>query len=102
MRSIIEKYYNELLNNIHDIRGEALVNQALQQQIQPDDIVILNDGRFYREYRQDVYAIDQIEDSWLHQLLQLHLSRSGIYDLLPEGLFHQPAADRQSNNTAAE
>ena len=102
MRSIIEKYYNELKAFKHDIRGEALVNQALHQNIQPDDIVILNDGRFYREYRPDVYAVDRIEDSWLHQLLQLRLSRSGIYDLLPEGLFHQPVADRKSINTAGE
>jgi hypothetical protein len=102
MKSVIEKYYTELLNNIHDIKGEALVNQGLQQRIQPEDIVILNDGRFFREYRQDVYAIDQIEDSWLHQLLQLRLSRSGLYDLLPEGLFHQPIADRKSNKSAAE
>jgi hypothetical protein len=102
MRSVIEKYYNELLKNVHDIKGEALVNQALQHEILRDDIVILNDGRFFREYRQDVYAIDQIEDNWRHQLLQLRLSRSGLYDLLPEGLFHQPMADRKSNKSAAE
>jgi hypothetical protein len=100
MRDSIEKFYNELTNLATDIRGEALVNQA--HGIHPDHIVVSNDGRFFREYRHDVYAIDLVEDSWLHQLIQLHLSRSGIYDLLPEGLFHQAVADRKSNNSAAE
>lgn len=100
MRDTIEKFYKELVAYSTDIRGEALVNQATA--IHPDHIVISNDGRFYREYRNDVYAVDLVEDSWLHQLLQLHLSRSGLYDLLPEGLFHQAVADRTSNNSAAE
>ena len=74
-----------------------MANHALQNNVHPDDFVVLHDGRFYREYRTDVYAINKIDDAWLHQLLQLRLSRSGLYDLVPEGLFHQSYTGAKSN-----
>lgn len=98
----IEKFFSELSANLYDIKAEALANQALRHNVHADDFVVLNDGRFYREYRPDVYAIDRIDDARLHQLLQLRLSRSGLYDLVPEGLFHQPFNGAKSNNSAAD
>ena len=98
----IDDFIHGLSRFFHDIKAEALINQALQKSMHPDDFVVLNDGRFYREYRNDLYAVDQIDDSWLYQLLQLHLSRSGLYDLVPEGLFHQSFTDSKSVNTAGE
>jgi hypothetical protein len=85
----IETFFNELSGHVYDIKAEVLANHALQNKVHPDDFVVLPDGRFYREYRHDLYAVNKIEDAWLRQLLQLRLSRSGLYDLVPEGLFHQ-------------
>ena len=70
-QNAIEHFFNELSGNLHDIKAEALANQALQHDLHPDDFVVLPDGRFYREYRTDLYAINKIDDAWLHQLLQL-------------------------------
>lgn len=100
-QNAIEYFFNELSGNLHDIKAEALTNQALQHDLHPDDFVVLPDGRFYREYRTDLYAFNKIEDFRFHQLLQLRLSRSGLYDLVPEGLFHQ-SFSAKSNNSAAE
>ena len=96
----IDIFYNELSSQLHDIKAEVLANHALQNKVHPDDFVVLHDGRFYREYRTDLYAINKIEDAWLHQLLQLRLSRSGLYDLVPEGLFHQSYNGSKSNAAA--
>jgi hypothetical protein len=101
-KDAIEIFFNELSANLHDIKAETLANQALQNNVHPDDFVVLSDGRFYREYRNDLYAIDRIDDSWIYQLLQLRLSRSGLYDLVPEGLFHQPYNSDKANSSAAE
>jgi len=98
----IENFFNELSANLYDIKAEALANQALLHNVHPEDFVVLPDGRFYREYRTDLYAIDKIDDSRLHQLLQLRLSRSGLYDLVPEGLFHQSYNGARSGNSAAD
>lgn len=102
MQKNINDLFKELSGNLYDLKCEALINQALKHGIRPDDFVVINDGRFFREYRNDVYALDRIEDAWRRDLLQLHLSRSGLYDLLPEGLFHQPAADRKANESVSE
>lgn len=101
-QNAIEFFFNELSANVYDIKAEALANQGLQHNLHPDDFVVQPDGRFYREYRSDVYAINKIEDSWLHQLLQLRLSRAGLYDLVPEGLFHQPYNGARSNSSAGD
>jgi hypothetical protein len=96
----IEKLFEELTTNHYDIRAEALIAQVMQQ-VGAGNIVAVNDGRFFREYRKDLYAVNRIEDSWKHQLLQLRLSRTGLYDLLPEGLFHQPAGENRSDAVSA-
>jgi hypothetical protein len=96
----IDTFFNELSGNLHDIKAEVMANHALQNNVHPDDFVVLHDGRFYREYRADVYAINKIDDAWRHQLLQLRLSRSGLYDLVPEGLFHQSHTGTKSNSAA--
>ncbi len=98
----IETFFKELSANLYDIKAETLVNQALQNNLHPDDFVALHDGRFVREYRSDLYDFNQVEDSRLHQLLQLRLSRSGLYDLVPEGLFHQSYTGVKPNSSAAE
>jgi hypothetical protein len=96
----IEKLFEELSGNRYDIRAEALVGQVLQQ-AGVGNLVAINDGRFFREYRKDLYVVDRIEDSWKQQLLQLHLSRTGLYDMLPEGLFHQPVGESNRNDSAS-
>lgn len=96
----IEIFFNELSGQVHDIKAEVLANHALQNQVHPDDFVVLPDGCFYREYRNDLYATNKIEDAWLHRLLQLRLSRSGLYDLVPEGLFHQSYNNTKSSSAA--
>ncbi|HUP14276.1 MAG TPA: hypothetical protein VM187_18770 [Niastella sp.] len=99
---LIEKLHKELSGFLPDIKAETLVSQALQNNLHPDDLVARHDGRFVREYRTDVYHIDKIDDNRLHQLLQLRLSRSGLYDLVPEGLFHQSYTTSKENSSAAE
>jgi hypothetical protein len=99
-KDAIETFYNELSARLHDIKAETLVNQALQNNLHPDDFVAMHDGRFVREYRPDLYDVNKVEDSRLLQLLQLRLSRSGLYDLVPEGLFHQSYTGKPSTSAA--
>ncbi len=99
-KDAIETFYNELSARLYDIKAETLVNQALQNNLHADDLVAMHDGRFVREYRPDLYDISKVEDSRLLQLLQLRLSRSGLYDLVPEGLFHQSYTGKPGSSAA--
>lgn len=99
-RNNIQQLYTELTTSLFDIRCEALVNQALKQSVQAEDLVVLPNGHFFREYRKDLLAVDRIEDARRFEMLQLRLSRIGLYDLLPEGLFHQPSPGNQIGSVA--
>jgi Type VI secretion, TssG len=98
----VENLYTELRENLNDIKCEALLNHALGSGLRKDDFVVLNNGHFFREYRPDVYGVEMLEDTWMRQALQLRLSRNGLYDLLPEGIFHQPLLNRNNVISAAE
>lgn len=100
--AIIDNFFEELATILYDVKCEALINQGMQQSIRPEDFTVTCDGHFYREYRKDLYHLSRLEDSWHNESLELHLSRAGIYDFLPEGLFHQPITDRKNNRTVAD
>lgn len=96
----IEQLYRELLSNHFDIKAEALMNQGLKNQVHHEDFVVLPNGHFYREYRKDLLLVDRLEDNRRYDWLQLRLSRIGLYDLLPEGLFHQSTPGTHQGSAA--
>lgn len=87
---LIEKLQHELRRTGCDARAEACFALALDQGLSVEDILVGFDSLFYREYSRDIMFSEIREDAAKKLLLQVHLSRGGIYDLLPEGLFFQP------------
>jgi hypothetical protein len=96
-KSIIETLQDEIANSSSDIKAEAQLALALEKGLQTDDFMISCDKRFTREYSKDVVSADLKEIAGMQNILNIHLSRSGIYDLLPEGLFFQ-TPKRSSKN----
>ena len=100
---LLEKTAAELANRTADIKAEAWIALALEKGLQPTEIVAANNDSFEREYTRDIHDVDVVEADWLNHYLELHLSRPGFYDLLPEGLFFQPnVADMQRVLSIAE
>ncbi|MCH5721010.1 hypothetical protein [Niabella hibiscisoli] len=73
-----------------DVRAEVLLNHLRENGLLDESFVVSNNGFFYREFTKDIYAAAVAEDQWFRQYLEVALSRSGFYDMLPEALFHQP------------
>jgi hypothetical protein len=71
------------------LRAEALCAALLERGYSFDDLVIKRLGTFKRSYRNDIEAVTVKTDDGDGQL-ELSVNRDGIYDRLPEGLFHQP------------
>lgn len=80
----------ELASLSCDAKAEVLVAEAMGKQFSDQDFMIFCDGLFAREYSSDLTKIELKEDLKNLEMLQLHLTRAGIYDHLPEGLFYQP------------
>jgi hypothetical protein len=69
-----------------DIRAELFFDSLLKAGIPDDDVNIKNNGLFYRRYSKDVLsAAADVNDS---DIINIALSRDGIYDIMPESLTH--------------
>ncbi|MEO5682173.1 MAG: type VI secretion system baseplate subunit TssG [Chitinophagaceae bacterium] len=87
--SLIEQLQLEMQKAGYDVKAEPQLLQALEQGLLYDDFLVSCDGLFRREYSRDIVKSDVKEDGRRQSILELHLSRSGLYDQLPEGLFFQ-------------
>jgi len=81
--------YKELTDTYQNLKAEVFVTEILENsELDLADIDIFNQSTFSRSYRRDV--IDFKIDSYSRDTdkLQFHIARNGLYDTLPEGLFH--------------
>lgn len=99
---MIELLHREMLKSSWDIKIEPQLVLALEKGLLYEDLMVSFDSLFYREYSKDVFMTELKEDVRKKKILQLHLSRSGIYDQLPEGLFFQPGEGGKHVSTPSE
>lgn len=82
----LEYIYEELISVYQNLKAEVVVAELKKNtSIHEDDIIIKNKSTFRRSHRRDILDIATIDDD---NKLHLNLSRNGLYDYLPEGLFH--------------
>ncbi|MFD3000319.1 type VI secretion system baseplate subunit TssG [Pontibacter toksunensis] len=99
--AFITQLQQEIKSNFSDIKAESLLAIATASGLTEDDFMIASDSLFSRAYSRDVLFSALEEDASKRIFLQLHLSRSGLYDALPEGVFHQPTKSSRSVANAA-
>ena len=80
------------------LSGEAFCAALLDNHIYFDDLTIEFAGAFRRTYRNDIESVTIESRDYKNDKITLVLNRDGIYDKLPEGLFHQSLG---SSRTAA-
>ncbi|MBW1296745.1 hypothetical protein [Aquimarina litoralis] len=87
----VQLVYEELISTYQNLKAEVFVAEILEKSsLDLTDIDIFNNSTFSRSYRRDVIDIKLDTYSRDKDKLQLHLSRNGLYDTLPEGFFHEP------------
>ncbi|MBS1777581.1 MAG: hypothetical protein JSS64_15045 [Bacteroidetes bacterium] len=82
-----------------DLRAEIIAAELIENGADPKRVLIKADGASYRSKRLDVTNQQEQEDEALivSEYLVLHTSRDGLYDSLPQGLFHQAAPPKNAN-----
>lgn len=73
-----------------DVRAEVIINQLLEQHIAWEEILVHTNKFFYRNFSKDIYKAESDTSDQFKEILHISLSRPGLYDLLPEGLFFEP------------
>ncbi len=94
----IEDIHEELLSIFNNLKAEVFVAEILEKSdLDFQDIDIFNRSTFTRSYRRDVinFSIDTNTNN-SDDKLQFNLARNGLYDILPEGLFHAPIDRKKS------
>ena len=82
-----------------DIRAEIQLVLAMGQGVSTEDFMAICNQSFKREFSKDVY-LSNLKDDKRKAMLEIQLTRAGIYDHLPEGLFFQIAKnERVSSST---
>lgn len=84
-----------------DYRAEALIAFWLENgAVDLDHLTIQPEGTFKRAYSKDVLQIERLEAAG-KEGVKVHISREGLYDMLPEGLFHQAEQKPQKDTAEA-
>ncbi|MCX6223465.1 MAG: hypothetical protein NTV01_01700 [Bacteroidia bacterium] len=88
--SAIKESVNDLA---YDIKAEIVIADLLENGLNPQDYLVFSDGLFRRRFKKDVTHSDLIELNNGHEILGIHITREGIYDSLPEAIFHGPPTE---------
>jgi len=99
MNSGVENIESILDDNYSDLKAEVVAYQIINNTSLTEDHIILNNlGIFSRSYRNDINAIKIDETVDFDKNIRLDVFRKGIYDLLPQGLFHK-IEEKKSSET---
>ena len=97
--AVLENIYAELIAAYENLKAEVLVAEIQENSsVTTDDFIIANKSTFSRPYRRDIISVDDLINM---DKLTLNLSRNGLYDTLPEGLFHVPKSNSNSSSYLA-
>jgi type VI secretion system protein ImpH len=84
-------------NYNNDFKAEVIAAEMVEHGLNADRILILLSGGSKRTYRSDVTSVeDEFSDYDHKEYTIVKTSREGIYDMLPEGLFHQPTPHKNA------
>jgi len=74
-----------------NIRAEVVLAELLEQsdELNAVDFSIVPNGGFNKVVNRDIQSIDQIENEHGVSKSQVKVVRKGMYDALPDGLFHE-------------
>lgn len=96
----ISNYINQLP---FDLKAEMLLAVLSNQMLNHDNIIAAFDGQLKRVWSKDIAGtnVEQLETG--DEKLVIHLNRDGIYDILPEAIFHKdPGHEDQSGEDMAK
>ncbi|GAB4024259.1 hypothetical protein [Spirosoma gilvum] len=77
-----------------DLKAEVILADMLEDGISLDELILNPVGLARRAFGRDISQTEWKEAQHMSKRwLQIDLNRSSLYDLLPEGVFHQPTAN---------
>lgn len=86
----------EKYNNDADVRAEVIAADYVAEGLSLRNVLIKPVGSYKRTFSRDVLQSTLRQNkSGIPERLEMTLSRDGLYDMIPEGLFHQPDPNKR-------
>ncbi len=98
----LESVLKSLEQTQSDVKAEALLAVMMRNGMEQQQFLTRLKGTFKRPHSRDISAFYFDESSHIDDFISVELNRNGIYDALPEGLFHQPMLSGDSTNLIAK
>jgi hypothetical protein len=96
--AVLEEVIDHISKLHYDVRAEVVVGELLDNHVRAEEIAVQNQNVFVRSFNKDILDA-QLDDSQpYHPFISLTLSRDGLYDRLPEGIFHQFTPQQQQRS----
>lgn len=101
--AVLEEVIDHVNALPYDIRAEVVVGELLDNHVREEEIVVQLQNVFTRSFATDITGV-KLDDSQPYQpFISFSLSRDGIYDRLPQGMFHEFKQEPSSRvNAVAE
>ena len=82
----------------NDYKAEVIAAELVEHGTPEDHILIMLLGALKRPFRKDVESIDEeLAEYNNREYTVIKTPREGLYDMLPEGLFHHPSAHKSAS-----
>lgn len=89
---ILQPIFNELDK---DVKAEVIAAEMVEYGTDADRILIMMLGALKRPFSKDVEAVEEELSEYDHkEYMVVKTPREGIYDMLPQGLFHRPTVHK--------
>ena len=80
-----------------DFKAEVIAAELINNHVPAEQIMIMSLGSRKRAFRKDVDAVtDEVSDYNNKEYTLITTHKEGIYDMLPQGLFHTPALPKSA------
>lgn len=90
---------NTIKSMLTDINADVIVADLIESGLDFEKISVKHDGLFKRNFSKD---ISDVYYDMVNELLTLHISHDSLYDILPDGLFHDIFSDFDPENRKLE
>jgi hypothetical protein len=98
--AVLEEVIDHIRRLHYDVRAEVVVGELLDNNVAEDEVAVQMQNVFTRAFNKDILDA-QLDDSQpYHPFINLMLSRDGLYDRLPEGLFHEFTPQQQQREVS--
>ncbi|MCL1932404.1 MAG: type VI secretion system baseplate subunit TssG [Candidatus Azobacteroides sp.] len=102
---MIENFSEQKLPNEPDtdFRPEVITASLIEQGYSPEQIHIIREGYARRGFTKEIEGVELRYSLYsLMDVLHIRINREGMYDMLPQGLFHQPPQSKRFNRDKEE